>query len=570
MQSYYEQKTRQRGRTRFNVRPVVVRELREEARRPVNRRLRFWSVATGLLLLGFITLEGTAIKSGIFLLVGLHTFLIGMIFLIVPALTADCLAREKRDGTLGLLFLTPLSANGIVAGKLLVQALRAFTLWLAVLPLLTIPFLSGGITWFDALSAASLEFCTAIICLGAGLLVSSFARERSSAFLLAYILAAVLMVLFVQAFQLMLIVSWRGFRAVEWDNLLLGRESISLFLGVGPRLGPAWGLWTSLATISTLLAKIWKWLCWCSPAIAILILFLINIIAAARIKRSWQDKPPSRLRETLFNPSRRSETSGAGDGSGRKFEIPSLVAPLSRRRFRGQMRRYLERNPIAWLQQYSWKARVIKWCLCLVFLAFACMGASGSEVARESMIVAMLLTLAGFYTFFGVSGFLEEKRSGALELLLVTPITANKLIFGRTWGLWKQFLPAGLVLGGLYASSVWQNYSADGDWPATMPSLVAIVLGGFLTLPIFATYFALRVKNLIAAAVLTWIALWIPVIFAAIATDPVTGSWSYWNYRANHPEIVLMPVMVLLCNAAFALLACFLLRHSLSRRLYSF
>jgi hypothetical protein len=69
---------------------------------------------------------------------------------------------------------------------------------------------------------------------------------------------------------------------------------------------------------------------------------------------------------------------------------------------------------------------------------------------------------------------------------------------------------------------------------------------------------------------MTWIALWIPVIFAAIAIDPVTGSWSYWNYRANHPEIVLMPVMVLLCNAAFALLACFLLRHSLSRRLYSF
>ena len=215
------------------------------------------------------------------------------------------------------------------------------------------------------------------------------------------------------------------------------------------------------------------------------------------------------------------------------------------------MQRYLDRNPIAWLQQYSWTARGIKWCLCLVFLVFACMVASGSEVNRVSMIVAMLLTLAGFYTFFGVSGFLEEKRSGALELLLVTPITANKLIFGRTWGLWKQFLPAGLVPAGLYANLLWlhQKYSSDGDWSPIVPSLVAIVLGGFLTLPIFATYFALRVNNLIAAAVLTWIALWTPVIFAAVAIISFIGRWDYWNYRSNRPEMVWMPVMVLLCQS---------------------
>jgi hypothetical protein len=227
------------------------------------------------------------------------------------------------------------------------------------------------------------------------------------------------------------------------------------------------------------------------------------------------------------------------------------------------MRRYLERNPIAWLQQYSWKARVSKWCLCLVFLAIACMGASGSETTRQLMTAALLFTLAGVYTFIGVSGFLEEKRSGALELLLVTPITANKLILGRTWGLWKQFLPAGLVLAGLYTQMEWQRYSSDGDWSPIMPSVVGIVLGGFLTLPIFATYFALRVKNLIAAAVLTWIALFTPVIFALLGMDP-------FAYRPNRYDVLLFAPLVLFWNGAFALLTGFLLRHSLSRRLYSF
>jgi ABC-type Na+ efflux pump permease subunit len=566
VQDGHDQKTPQHRRSRFNVWPVVLRELREGARRPVNRRLRFWSAAIGLLLVGLIlpNVGGSAVSTGSYLLVGLHTFLIVMIFLIVPALTADCIARERRDGTLGLLFLTPLSANGIVAGKLLVQALRALTLWLAVLPLLTIPFLSGGVTWFDALTAATLEFCTGIICLGAGLLVSSFARERNSAFLFAYVLALIHIVLFAHIFQFILIISWRGF-SFGWNHWLLSRETISIFLGpIGIRTS---GLWSSLATVSTLLANIWKWLCWCSPAIAILILYLINIFAAARIKRSWQDKPPSRLRESLFNPSPRSVTRMAVNGGDRKFEVPSLVAPLFRGRFRRRMRRYLERNPIAWLQQYSWKARVNKWCLCLVFLAIACMGASASETTRELMTAALLITLAGFYTFVGVSGFLEEKRSGALELLLVTPITANKLIFGRTWGLWKQFLPAGLVLAGLYANSLWQKYSSDDDLSPIVPSVAAIALGGFLTLPIFATYFALRVKNLIVAAVLTWIALLVPLMFAALAIEPFTHSW---GNRSNHPEIVLLPLMILICNAGFALLTCFLLRHSLSRRLYSF
>ena len=34
-----------------------------------------------------------------------------------------------------------------------------------------------------------------------------------------------------------------------------------------------------------------------------------------------------------------------------------------------------------------------------------------------------------------------------------------------------------------------------------------VAANGFLTLPVFATYFALRVKNLIGAALLTWTAV---------------------------------------------------------------
>ncbi len=546
---------------RLNVWPVAVRELREAARRPAHRRLRLCSAAVGVVLLWIIVANshGSSIRTGSLLLGALHSLLLLLIFSIVPALGADSIAHEQREGTLGLLFLTPLSASGIVAGKLLVQALRAFSLWLAVLPLLTIPFLAGGITWFDALSALSFEFCATALCLGAGLLASSFAKERNAAFFLAFILAAAFLLLFAQTFQIVLFICWRGLGMLkDPQNWRLQSESVSIFAGAGI---PNGALWSAIPAMSMLLGKIWKCLCWGSPAISVLFLLVVSRFAAARIERSWQDKVPSRLHQNLFNPSPHPKQNRAGEPG--KFALPSLVAPLFRRRFRRTMQRYLDRNPIAWLQQYSWKARLSKWCLCLLFLLIACVGAD-SQRNRDLTLIALLLILASFYTFAGVSGFLEEKRSGALELLLVTPLSAGKLILGRTWGLWKQFLPAGLVLAGLFGAAEWEVLTNDGDWSPIMPTVVAMVLGGFLTLPIFATYSALRVKNLIGAAVLTWIALCMPTLFASAAVGP------FFHYRPNRFDLVWLPMAVLLFNGIFALLASFLLRHSLSRRLYSF
>ena len=102
-------------------------------------------------------------------------------------------------------------------------------------------------------------------------------------------------------------------------------------------------------------------------------------------------------------------------------------------------------EPIAWLQQYSWKARLSKWGLCLAFLLVE-VAARNADEERLNNPSGVAADAGRDYTFGGVSSFLEEKRSGALELLLVTPIPVNKLIFGRVWGLWKQFLPAGVVL----------------------------------------------------------------------------------------------------------------------------
>jgi ABC-type Na+ efflux pump permease subunit len=530
----------------LNVWPVVQRELREGARRPVNHRLRFGSAGVGTLLLWIImaTFLGPEAQKGVWLFGSLHTFLLVLTALIVPALTADCIAREKRDGTLGLLFMTPLSAGGIVAGKALAQGLRAFTLWLAVLPILAIPFTTGGITWFDAYSALSLEFCATVLCLAAGLLASSLAKGRNAAFLLAFLLALCFLFVFSQLFMVTLIVSWRGFftvrDATSWQFML---EALSFFCGLpGYRNNGQWnslGLWNFLGRTSPLLVRKWTWLCLASPLAVLLFFYVAARFAARRIERSWQDKIPSARRESLL----------------RRY-----CTPLFRGRFRRKMQRTLDWNPIAWLQQYSWKARLSKWSLCLAFVLVEFVSFHAFP-ERHSALVPLLLALGGIYTFFGVSGFLEEKRSGALELLLITPISVNKLIFGRAWGLWQQFLPAGLILAGDIAGWLLSHHY-DSDFFGSALTGFIVLAFGFLALPVFATYSALRVKNLIVATALTWIALIVPEVFAAETIQMFT------DFDTVGP--VFMVLMDFISYGAFTLLTCFLLRHSLSRRIYAF
>ena len=135
------------------VLPVIARELRVSARHAFTYYLRALGVAAlvlACLLFGAQQGFGPALGSKLF--GSLHFTLFCAIWVLVPLLTADCISRERREGTLGLLFLTRLNAQDIVAAKTAAQALRALTLWLAVLPVLAIPFLMGGVSSVKSVS----------------------------------------------------------------------------------------------------------------------------------------------------------------------------------------------------------------------------------------------------------------------------------------------------------------------------------------------------------------------------------------------------------------------------------
>ena len=162
----------------MNVGPVIHRELRVEARQPFNYWLRPLGAVLVLGVFVFTIADQGALAAGTGtrLFESLNTTLFLSIWILVPLLTADCISRERREGTLDLLFLTQLTPLGIVLGKLVTHALRAGTMILATLPILALPFLVGGISGRQVVSALLLDAGSVCLALAAGLLASCLSK----------------------------------------------------------------------------------------------------------------------------------------------------------------------------------------------------------------------------------------------------------------------------------------------------------------------------------------------------------------------------------------------------------
>ena len=102
--------------------------------------------------------------------------------------TADCLSEEKREGTLGLLFLTDLKGYDVVFGKLVATSLNGFYAVLAVVPILALPLLLGGVTGGEFGRMALVVVNTLFFSLALGMCVSALSRSPRKAMAMTFLL----------------------------------------------------------------------------------------------------------------------------------------------------------------------------------------------------------------------------------------------------------------------------------------------------------------------------------------------------------------------------------------------
>src|SRR5204862_7296570 len=179
--------------------PIVDRELRVTARRRSIYRVRLAVALTAMVVAGFILLVNLGAPQH---QLGRHVFVGLSVLCMIYCLfsgrisTADCLSSEKREGTLGLLFLTDLRGYDVVIGKMAANSINAFYGILAVLPIFGVPLLMGGITLGEFGRMALLAVNALFFSLSLGICMSAFSRSgRKSAtmtFLLLLLIAGVL------------------------------------------------------------------------------------------------------------------------------------------------------------------------------------------------------------------------------------------------------------------------------------------------------------------------------------------------------------------------------------------
>src|SRR5882724_8582936 len=176
--------------------PIVTRELRIAARRKSTFRIRSWTAILAVLVsffsLIFLWVTRARGSLGHPMFANLTGYAFGLCLLAGVFLTADGLSEEKREGTLGLLFLTDLHGYDVVLGKFIAMSLSALYGLLALLPITALPLLLGGVTvdefWRTALALVNALF----VSLAGGIWVSAFARDAQRAMGSAVVLILIL------------------------------------------------------------------------------------------------------------------------------------------------------------------------------------------------------------------------------------------------------------------------------------------------------------------------------------------------------------------------------------------
>jgi ABC-type transport system involved in multi-copper enzyme maturation permease subunit len=467
----------------MNFLPVMLRELRTIARHKSTFRIRVLSAALLLIVSFFVSLDFSGGRdSGGQLFAVLHPFIFYSIWLLVPLLVADCLSSEKREGTLGLLFLTPLSGGEIVGAKSVAQIVRSSSICLAALPILSIAFVLGGVGQTQILLLVLICSASLLLALAAGLAASSCCRYWSRAVICSYLFALVLM--FVEAWIAGALIP---FPAGLFPIGLSPAESIFMIAAQGfafcqqpfdklrPPMGGSVLDMLKIATLACALFAITVFLC------------------GRRISRSWQHREASPLQRWTT----------------RTFCTPRfLISHLKR-----WMARSISKNPVGWLQQRTWTGRMqgMIWFGIAVAISSVAMADSGFTRTYDHVQRVMIWLLEGSLALSAAGSFRRERESGVLELLLVSPLREKQIVLGRLKGLWSLFIPSFLLI--LFIA-VYFRYllPSDDNYTPASASIVA-----FLSVPIVGLYFSLRCQTFINAAIWTLFGCFgLPVVCAML------------------------------------------------------
>ncbi|MDX1953299.1 MAG: ABC transporter permease subunit [Verrucomicrobiota bacterium] len=409
--------------------PIAWRELLVASKKPATFRSR-WIIGLVFLLVAASMLWGFS-RAPIGGMIGQQIFnsLTGILFLMAlfsGMTTADALSSEKREGTLGLLFLTDMRTHHIVLGKLVAHSFASVVGLLGIVPFLSIAILLGGVGWMDVLVVCIALLNTIFFSMSLGLLISTNGREYQK---------------MVGQFNVTLLVFWLG---------LPGLANLSRYNGM-PDLArviewfsPAMQM-SGIGTLgmARLFSDFW---------ISILVCHVMGHIflwsACLLLPHKWQEEP------TLKSHSWRERW--------RTWQLGSAEKRTAYRK------RFLEINPWIWLGSRVRTDAIYRYVIIILVIGitFSVYAMNKSlQLGYAFLIVAGIFHLMMRIMTAAVAckPLTEAHANGALEMLLSTPLKLQEIIKGQFLNVLRQMWILYFLTCLFSIAALWTLYSDDGD-----------------------------------------------------------------------------------------------------------
>jgi hypothetical protein len=390
--------------------PIVVRELRVAARSRMFYLGRFLTAMGAVGLGGYLMVlfntanfaRGMGVAGGRMLFTVLAWM--GLFYCVGLARnTVDCISEEKREGTLGLLFLTDLKGYDVALGKLSANSVKSFYGLLAAVPVVCCAWVMGGVgageLWLTVLALLNVFFFAQAV----GLLVSTFSREARRA---TGGVALVMGLFFIAIPISVSFLQYKRFPAMaEWIELFSPVCAFTQAVAIGTRHNSYWQ--------SLLLTHLIGWL------------FLA--LSSLALPHCWQDKPATT--ETRWRARLRQWTYGP---------------PAAREALR---QRLIGINPFLWLVSRNRLGQISVWgVLGLIGCGWVWIWFLSDWDLTDSMPAFVMIILLNhvvlkIWIASEAGGHLgEQRRSGALEYLLsCTPLSERDIIAGQWLALRRRF-----------------------------------------------------------------------------------------------------------------------------------
>jgi hypothetical protein len=454
--------------------PILQRELIRGARDPAFLLVRWLTALGGMLLLVFVVsiIEEVPGRVGLVVFHWFHYLWGAMLLGLGVWLTLPTLVTEREEGTLGLLFMTRLKPFEVVMGKGMGIALRAGVLWLTAVPVSMVPLVMGAVSAVDLILCTAIDFALLSSGLSVGLLFSASARNPDAARRGGWGIALSVGVL---------VLGGLGFVRSVFSRLpQIAIDILCILYGFG------FGLLVALVAV---------------------------VSAGIILTRRWNEleSPPPPLKD------------------GEEPDWIEVEEEAWREAWRvGPGRRLRARWPLGWLRLREAGQVETFWIWPLVVLGFWIAAYIGGK--------PVLAVVAGGSVALGLSiqsasGYRQEIRSGALELLMTTPVRTASYFLNRVCLGLREFGLALLLHGVLSVLAIWvwgsigQPY--DGGWPwmpTLRPELLLWPLLAVFASPAAGLLTSARLANLPAAIACSVV---LGLLFPTLGG--VAHSWLGWS-----------------------------------------